>query len=150
MNALAELISLAARLFTAGVFLYAAYDKVWEPANFAASMATYDLIPLWSINAVSVGLAWLELITGALLLLGVLTRAAALWASLLLVFFTGLMVYAGVTGAGFDCGCFPGGGEAAAHEAGFSGALRDLEFLAAALWTAWRPGRWLRLGGERF
>ncbi|MFZ5584730.1 MAG: MauE/DoxX family redox-associated membrane protein [Thermodesulfobacteriota bacterium] len=149
MSAPMELLSLAARLFTAGVFLYAAYDKVWDPANFAASVAAYDLIPLWSVNAVSVVMAWLEIIIGGLLLVGALTRAAALWASALLVFFTGLMVYSGLTGAGFDCGCFPGGGEAAAHEAGFSGAWRDLGFLAASAWTAWRPGRWLSLTGGR-
>ncbi len=148
MSAILELISLLARLITAGVFLFAAYDKVWDPANFAASMATYDLLPLWAINAASVSLAWLEMLVGTLLLIGLLTRAAALWACALLVFFIGLMTYAGITGAGFDCGCFPGGGEAAAHEAGFETAIRDIIFLIPAAFTALRPGRWLSLGGQ--
>jgi len=148
VSAILELLSLLARLITAGVFLFAAYDKVWDPANFAASMATYDLLPLWAINAASVSLAWLEMVIGLLLLVGLLTRAAALWACALLVFFIGLMVYAGITGAGFDCGCFPGGGEAAAHEAGFETAIRDLVFLAPAAFAALRPGRWLSLGGQ--
>lgn len=148
MSAILELISLLARLLPAGVFLFAAYDKVWDPANFAASMATYDLLPLWAINAASVSLAWLEMLVGTLLLIGLLTRAAALWACALLVFFIGLMIYAGITGAGFDCGCFPGGGEAAAHEAGFETAIRDIIFLIPAAFTALRPGRWLSLGGQ--
>ncbi|CAO0824715.1 DoxX family membrane protein [Desulfarculales bacterium] len=142
---LMELISLASRLFVAGVFLLASYDKVWDPANFAKSVATYDLLPLWAVGGVSVTLAWLEIIVGALLILGLYTRAAAVWASGLLVFFTGLMLYAGITGAGFDCGCFPGGGEVAAHQAGYEGALRDVLFLLPALWLAWRPGSWLAL-----
>lgn len=149
MSAILELLSLLARLVTAGVFLFAAYDKVWDPANFAASVATYDLLPLGAVNAVSVALAWLEITIGALLLMGLLTRAAALWACALLLFFTGLMIYAGVTGAGFDCGCFPGGGEAAAHQAGFETAIRDVVFLVPATFAALRPGRWLSLGGER-
>lgn len=142
---LMELISLASRLFVAGVFLYAAYDKVWDPAAFAKSVATYDMLPLWAVNTVSVVLAWLEILVGGLLLLGLYHRAAAVWASGLLVFFTGLMLYAGYTGAGFDCGCFPGGGAAAAHEAGYEGALRDFLFLLPALWVVWRPGRWLAI-----
>ncbi|MCA1990393.1 MAG: DoxX family membrane protein [Desulfarculus sp.] len=131
MSAILELISLLARLITAGVFLFAAYDKVWDPANFAASMATYDLLPLWAINAASVSLAWLEMLVGTLLLIGLLTRAAALWACSLLVFFIGLMIYAGITGAGFET------------------AIRDIIFLIPAAFTALRPGRWLSLGGER-
>lgn len=149
MNALLELLSLLARLITAGVFLFAAYDKVWDPANFAASVATYDMLPLWAVNAVSVSLAWLEMSIGTLLLIGLFIRAAALWSCALLVFFIGLMIYAGITGAGFDCGCFPGGGEAAAHQAGFETAIRDLIFLVPATFTVLRPGRWLRLGGDR-
>jgi uncharacterized membrane protein YphA (DoxX/SURF4 family) len=142
---LSEAVSLASRLFVAGVFVYASYDKIWEPANFAKSVATYDMLPLWAVNSVSVVLAWLEMAVGVMLTLGLRTRAAAVWASGLLVFFTGLMLYAGITGAGFDCGCFPGGGEAAAHQAGYDGALRDALFLLPALWLVWRPGTWLAL-----
>jgi uncharacterized membrane protein YphA (DoxX/SURF4 family) len=140
-----EALSLLARLVVAGVFLFAAYDKVWEPAKFAASVAQYDLIPLWAVNAGSVVLAWLEIMVGSMLLLGLYTRAAAAWASMLLVFFTCLMVYAGITGAGFDCGCFPGGTPGEAHAAGWEGAARDLGFLLPALWLVWRPGRWVSL-----
>lgn len=140
-----EALSLLARLFVAGVFLYASYDKGWEPAMFAASVAQYDLIPLWSVNVVSVVMAWLEIIVGTMLLLGLYTRAAAAWASLLLVFFVGLMIYAGITGAGFDCGCFPGGTPGEAHAAGWEGAARDVGFLAAALWLCFKPGRWVSL-----
>jgi len=142
MRALAEAISLLSRLFLAGLFLWAAHDKVWDPAAFAASTADYDLLPLWAVNAASVWMAWLEISCGALLLVGAFTRAAAAWLALLLAMFTGLMIYAGITGAGFDCGCFPG---EAGHAAGFSRALEDALFLLPALWLLIHPGRWLAL-----
>lgn len=134
-----ELVSLACRLWVAGVFIYAAYDKVWDPASFAALTAQYDVIPIWLVNGGSVVLAWLEIITGVMLVLGFYTRAAAFWTSGMLIFFTGLMIYAGITGAGFDCGCFPGGG----GEAGFETAFRDLFYLIPSLYLLWFPGsRW--------
>ncbi|MCB2225577.1 MAG: DoxX family membrane protein [Desulfarculaceae bacterium] len=144
MRSLAEFVSLLSRLFLAGLFLWAAHDKVWDPATFAASVAQYGLIPLWMVNGGSVLMAWLELVLGACLLLGLATRAAAVWASGMLLFFTGLMVYAGITGAGFDCGCFPG---QASHPAGYEAALRDALMLLPALWLVVWPGRWLTLGG---
>jgi uncharacterized membrane protein YphA (DoxX/SURF4 family) len=139
MNALVQLVSLAARLFVGAVLIYASYDKAWQPAEFARALAAYEMAPLVLVNPGSVLLAWLELLTGALLVLGMAVRAAALWASGLFTLFIGLMVYAGLTGAGYDCGCFPGGG----HEAGFGAAARDLVFLLPALWLVVFPGRWL-------
>ncbi|RJX29700.1 MAG: DoxX family membrane protein [Desulfarculus sp.] len=142
MRPWSEALSLACRLFLGGLYLWAAHDKVWLPAEFAAAMAEYDMLPLWAVNPASVALAWLELVLGLLLLLGVWLRAAAAWAAALLALFTGLMVWAGFTGAGFDCGCFPAG---AGHPAGFESALRDFLMMLPALWLLWRPGRWLAL-----
>lgn len=145
MNALKQIISLLSRLIVAAVFLYAAYDKVWRPAEFAQAAAVYEIIPIWMVNSSSAILAWLELIVGILLVLGVAIRASALWTSGLLVFFIGLMIYAELTGAGYDCGCFPGGGGAAGYET----ALRDLAFLVPSLWLVFVPGRWLALAPGR-
>ncbi|MCB2189128.1 MAG: DoxX family membrane protein [Deltaproteobacteria bacterium] len=138
-----ELVSLACRLAVAGLFLTASYDKVWEPGAFAASLAEYELAPLALVHGASAWLAWLEFLTGILLVLGIWTRAAAGWTTALLAFFTGLMIWAGLTGAGYDCGCFPGHGEG--HTAGYSAALRDLAFLIPSAWLMFRPGRWLAL-----
>jgi putative oxidoreductase len=141
MRILMELVSLGSRLFLAGLFIYAAHDKVWDPAGFALDVAKYDLLPLELVNAFSVGLAWLELLVGVFLLMGLMVRAAAFWTSMLLLMFTGLMIYAGFTGAGFDCGCFPG---QSTHAAGFDAALRDFFYLLPALWLWCRPGKWLQ------
>ena len=101
-------------------------------------MARYELLPLWAVNAASATMAWLELIVGVLLVVGLLIRPAALWSTGLLTLFTGLMVYSGLVGAGFDCGCFPG---QASHQAGYGAAFRDMLFLLPALWLIWRPGK---------
>ena len=140
MRGFGNLVSLFCRLFLAGLFLWAAHDKAWYPQAFAWDVARYGLLPLWVVNTASVWLAWLELLLGALLLAGLLIRPAALWCLCLLAMFTGLMIYAGFTGAGFDCGCFPG---QAGHPAGFEAAIRDLIFMLPALWLLRFPGVWL-------
>ena len=140
MSWVKEFLSLVSRWIVAGVFLVASYDKVWEPSAFAEAVGRYDLLPMAVVNAASVWLAWVEFLIGLMLLAGFWVRAAAVWAVGLLVFFTGLMIYSGFTGAGFDCGCFPG---QEGHPAGFETALRDAAFLAPALWALVWPGRWL-------
>jgi putative oxidoreductase len=142
MRIAAEITSLACRWFLAGLFLFAAHDKVWDPSAFAAVVARYELLPLGAVNAASAVIAWLELILGVLMALGLLLRPAALWSAGLLALFTGLMIYAGLVGAGFDCGCFPG---QASHQAGLEAALRDLLFLLPALWLMYCPGNWLQM-----
>jgi uncharacterized membrane protein YphA (DoxX/SURF4 family) len=97
MSFLWQLIALISRLFVAGVFLLASYDKVWEPAAFAQMTALYDMLPLQIVNAASVTLAWLEFTIGCFLLVGWRTTPSAAWAVGLLIFFTGLMIYAGFT-----------------------------------------------------
>lgn len=141
-----ELISLGCRLFLAWLFIYASYDKVWDPADFALSVGRYEVLPVVLVNAGSVLLAWLELFIGLMLLLGLWTRVAALWSTGLLAMFTGLMIYAWAIGAGYDCGCFPGQGDG--HQAGLSAAARDVGFMLPALWLLWRPGRWLAVSVE--
>jgi len=137
-------------VFLAWVLIYASYDKIWQPGLFAQDLARYELLPIWLVNSASVMMAWLEMVVGVLLAVGAAIRAAAMWASALFLLFIGVMVYAGVVGAGYDCGCFPGG---EGHTAGFAAALRDLAFLLPALWLAVYPGRWLAIrpgmGAER-
>lgn len=144
MNMLIQVVSLGCRLFLAWLFIYAAYDKVWDPAAFAGDVGRYELLPLWAVNTASVVMAWLELLVGGLLLTGIFSRAAALWSVMLMALFAGIMVYAGIIGAGYDCGCFPGGG---GHAAGFGAALRDLGFMLPGLWLVIFPSRWLALEG---
>ena len=135
---LLDILSLLCRLVVGCIFLYASYDKILDPQAFAPFVAQYELVPLWMVNWGSAIFAWTEFTISILLIAGWQIRPAALIATVMLVFFTGLMVYAGITGAGFDCGCFPGD---AGHPAGFDAALRDLGFLVPAIFVLSRPGR---------
>lgn len=142
MSGAANLISLLCRMFLAGLFIYSSADKIWDPGSFALAVGQYELLPMPLVNAASVLISWLEGWVGILLLAGLWTRAAAAWAAALLALFTGLMVYAGFTGSGYDCGCFPGQN---GHPAGFQAALRDFVMMAPAIWLLGKPGEWLRL-----
>lgn len=142
MRILGQIISLGCRLFLAWLFIYASYDKVWNPAGFAVDMGRYELMPLWAVGGASVLMAWLELLVGLLILAGLFSRAAALWSVGLMALFAGIMVYSGIIGAGYDCGCFPGD---AGHAAGYGAALRDLGFMLPGLWLFFVPSQWLAL-----
>lgn len=142
MRVLLQLISLGCRLFLAWLFIYAAHDKVIDPSSFAVAMGQYELLPLWAVNSASVVLAWLELLVGGLILAGLFSRASALWAAGLMAVFASLMVYAGIIGAGYDCGCFPGG---EGHTAGYGAALRDAAMMLPGLWLYFLPSRWVAL-----
>ncbi|MDR1397808.1 MAG: DoxX family membrane protein [Desulfarculales bacterium] len=134
---LLDILSLLCRLFVGFIFIYASYDKIINPQDFAPFVAQYEIAPLWTVNWGSAVFAWTEFTVSILLITGWQIRPASFLASLMLVFFTGLMIYAGITGAGFDCGCFPGD---AGHPAGYDAALRDAIFLIPALLVFFRPG----------
>ena len=144
MNLLLDILSLGCRLFIGGLLVYASHDKVIDPVSFAQSVGRYDILPLFLVNGASVLMAWLELVTGLFLLAGLWIRPAALWSTALFALFTGLMVWAGITGAGYDCGCFPG---QVGHTAGWGAAFRDLFFLLPSAFVLWRPARLLALDG---
>src|SRR5512141_2897236 len=70
-------LGLAVRVYLGGVFIYASMYKINYPAEFAESIAAYQLVPFWALNPMALLMPWLELIGGVLLVLGVRTRAAA-------------------------------------------------------------------------
>ena len=71
-------LTLAARLYLAYVFLLACWFKIADPPAFALSVATYQFLPLSLINITALVMPWTELLAGAMLLLGLRVRAAAL------------------------------------------------------------------------
>lgn len=99
-------VALALRVLVAGIFLYASYDKILHPADFAAIIRDYRLLPDMLVNPAAIILPWLELILGVLLLAGQwLEGSLFLVNALMLVFWTALVVNA-VRGIDIGCGCF--------------------------------------------
>ena len=64
-------LTLIARLFLGGVFIYASVDKILHPDDFAHAVYNYQILPNGLINLTALVLPWLELLLGICLLTGV-------------------------------------------------------------------------------
>ena len=119
------------RVVLGAVFVYAAWLKLREPwAVFAIGIDSYQVLPLWAVEAVARALPWFELLLGILLIVPVWRGVSAVAASLLLAVFFGLMARAMAKGMQIDCGCF-GPGE----RLSWVTLLRDGALLAASLFV---------------
>lgn len=120
-------VALATRIYLGGVFIWAAVPKIQEPEIFALQIAAYELIPIWGVIIVSNTLPWLELAVGLGLVVGVLSRLAALGSAIMNIIFIAALVSAFSRGLELSCGCFG-----------------DSE---PATWlTVWRDVAWLAMG----
>ena len=98
------------------------------------AVRAYEILPEAFVKPFAWGLPFVELALAVLLLLGLATRPAA-WVSagLLLVFVAGTAA-AWARGLQIDCGCFGGGGQAAADSARYLREMgRDGLFLCLAI-----------------
>lgn len=99
-------VQLALRLLLGAVFVYASLDKIAHPAGFAKAVYQWQVGGPVASNLVAVTLPWVELVAGALLILGAWRREAALVIALMLVVF--LVAAGSVLARGIDvenCGC---------------------------------------------
>ncbi len=99
-------ISLLARLYLGGVFIWACIHKIKDPASFALDIATYDILPLYLVNLMAIILPWLELVAGVMLIAGYKVQAAALVISGMMAMFTVAVMMALEKGIAASCGCF--------------------------------------------
>jgi uncharacterized membrane protein YphA (DoxX/SURF4 family) len=122
-------LALAFRLYLGGLFIYASIYKIQYPTEFAESIAAYQMVPYFLVNPMAAVLPWLELICGALAVVGLRVRAAlTVMAALMAVFTLGLL-WVVAWDIPIGCGCFTG----QEAEAGPLTILRDLAWLAMAL-----------------
>ncbi|HEV2888217.1 MAG TPA: MauE/DoxX family redox-associated membrane protein [Jatrophihabitans sp.] len=121
---------LVVRVVLAAVWGWAAVAKIGDPRRFVQVVRAYDATPEWLSKAIGYGLPTLELVLAILLLLGLITRyAAVVSAALLLVFLVGI-VQAAARGLEIQCGCFGGGGGPSTSTSYTLDILRDLGLLA--------------------
>lgn len=88
------------------VFVVASLDKVAHPDRFAVAIANYHLVPQSAINLVAITLPWVELLCGALLVLGLWHRAGLLLVLAMLGVFITAIGIALHQGLDISCGCF--------------------------------------------
>jgi uncharacterized membrane protein YphA (DoxX/SURF4 family) len=130
------------RVILAGIFIYAGYVKLRDPWQlFAASIASYELVPMWAGEIIAKAFPWVEIALGVGLLIGrrLLPPSSAATA-LLLLFFNVMLWRAFLQGKEIDCGCF-GPGEALTWKT----LVRDGTMLLGALVVTW----WAVIGRRR-
>ena len=126
------------RWVVGGVFVYAGLLKALDPAQFAADVDNFRLLPYFMSCAVGVYLPWLEIITGGALALGVWRAGASLLLAAMLVVFLVAMGSAWVRGLDITCGCF---GHSSNQTNYPQALLIDLALLASVCVVAWSSGR---------
>ncbi len=97
----------------AGLFLLAAYGKLWPlnqtnaPQVFSASVEAFKLgLPEFLVRLATSITPWVEAIAAVLMLLGIWSRAAAAVLSVLLAVFIVLIAQALARDLNVSCGCF--------------------------------------------
>lgn len=97
---------IASRLLVGGLLIWAGVLKIMDPLGFAQSIKNYRFFPHEAAFIIGVILPWVEVLSGALLIVGIFRRSSALLISLLLIGFIGLVAIALLRGIDTACGCF--------------------------------------------
>lgn len=93
------------RIYLALVFILSGLDKISNLSAFATSIENYDLLPIQIINLIAIVIPWIEVITGALLLLGFYIKENSIIIGVLLSVFTLAVLSAVLRNLDIDCGC---------------------------------------------
>ena len=99
-------IYLIARILLGVVFVWASFDKLFDPQGFAEIIYNYKILPTQMVNLTAVVLPWIELACGVLLIIGFLHRGSALILNCLLIIFIVSIGSALYQGLDIRCGCF--------------------------------------------
>ena len=135
-----DVVGTLARLFLGIVLIYAGATKVGHPLTAQRAVQAYEIFPDGLANTIGLALPFLEIILGALLVLGLFTRPVAIVSTLLMVAFIIGIAQAWARGLTIDCGCFGGGGEIGATDTKYPLEIaRDVAFALAGAWLWWRP-----------
>jgi uncharacterized membrane protein YphA (DoxX/SURF4 family) len=142
---------LLARLVTGGVWIVAGAVKLPDPAQSVAAVRAYQLLPSSIVPTVGQLLPVIEIVVGVCLVLGILTRGAAVVSALLFVAFIVGICSVWARGINIDCGCFGGGGADPDAASSYPWEIaRDAALLAASLFVAWLPTTRLALDNLLF
>lgn len=146
-----DVIGLLARLGLAAVWLISGIIKAVDPRTTVVAVRAYQIFPESLVGTIAGILPFLEIALGVLLVVGLATRLTAVLSAVVLVAFIAGVISAAARGLSIDCGCFGGGGDVAAGQTAYTEEiLRDLGFLALAVYLIVRPDtplsvdRWVR------
>lgn len=145
-------VGLVARLVLGIVLVVAGGLKLGNLGESAVAVRGYQILPFAWTAPVGYALPIVEVIVGALLIVGLGTRWAAAAGALLMVAFVIGIASAWARGISIDCGCFGGGGQVTWERAVAQYPVdiaRDIGLFWCGLWlvvrpaTPWSMDRWL-------
>ena len=130
-----------ARVVVGLVWVVAGVLKLPDPNENVRAVRAYELLPESVVPVVGHALPVLEILIGVCLLLGLLTRVAAVVSVVLLAAFVIGISSVWARGLSIDCGCFGGGaGPTENAQAKYPWELaRDVGLLLLSVWLVWRP-----------
>lgn len=134
-----HILTILARLLLAIIFIWAAVHKIWDPADFAMNVATYQLLPLSLINLQAIGLPWVEVVVGVTLIVGLWTRESALVTVGMNLMFIVAIVITLYRGEEIMCGCFASGD--VGHQIGWDLVIRDIGLVLVGGYLVWAGPR---------
>lgn len=120
------------------IFVYASLDKITHPDRFADMIHDYQMLPLALVNAWALAMPWVEMMTGAVLILGLWRRAGGLLATALTAAFLIAIAQAESRGLRIECGCFNVSGMSSREASWGLFGLDVVQLLGCAL--VWRRG----------
>jgi uncharacterized membrane protein YphA (DoxX/SURF4 family) len=131
---------LVARLLVGGVWIAAALAKLPDPSRSVRAVRAYDLLPESVVPTVGHTLPILELVVGACLVIGLLTRPMSFVSAILFLAFVVGISAAWARGLQIDCGCFGGGGFDADATSKYPWEIaREAGLFALSAMLVWRP-----------
>lgn len=132
------------RLILGGLFIFAGVMKLRDPQSFAFSVMAFDLFPSHADHAAKLAafvVPWTEVLAGALLVVGLWSRAAALVIALMLAAFIAGIASVLYRGLNVTCGCFGKFEVPCTGPIGTCHLVRNSIMLVAALLILWKgPG----------
>jgi putative oxidoreductase len=99
-------LQFVSRLILGGLFIYASYDKIFNPLAFAQIIHNYRLVGPGLINVPAIILPWIEFIAGILLIVGYKFRGADLIIGGMLIAYITMLAITAHRGINISCGCF--------------------------------------------
>ena len=144
-------IGLLARLLVGGVMLFAGISKFPDPAANVRQVRAFDLLPEAVVPSVGHALPTVEIIVGAALVLGLLTRLFAVISGLFFIAFIFGISAAWARGLEINCGCFGSHGVPAdPHRQYAIDIARDIGLVICSLWLVLWPRTRLALDNLLF
>ena len=122
---------LISRLILGSVFIYASFDKIVNPGDFAKIVGNYHVLPFGIENLLAIILPWVEFIAGVCLIVGLMVDGATILVILMNIVFIFAITQALARGISVECGCFSVASDTGSA-IGVKTILRDIGYLFLA------------------